>query len=275
MTPVERFHSRVEHPVDAVLDRDAALVGFDVDVARALGEGIEQQRVDQPHHRARHVAELLQRNGFLPALLGLLHHHEAEILGDALEHLRRSLGALERGLNGSGAREEQVHAQSGEVLEPVRQGEIVGIGDRHLDCGSVEAVGNRAERIGLGCRQAPEQLGRHAEIVQIHEGQSELSGERLGELLGGDRALAHQALAKLHLGFLGRNLPLVDKAPLEENLGQRARLERMLHLMMSAMWNTGRYMTMMMPPMRSPISSISSGSTSAMTRARRLSSTSS
>ena len=129
------------------------------------------------------------------------------------------MGALERGLNGSGAREEQVHAQSGEVLEPVRQGEIVGIGDRHLDCGSVEAVGNRAERIGLRCTQAPEQLGRHAEIVQIHVGQSELSGEGLGELLGGDHALAHQALAKLHFGFPGRNLRLVDKAPLEENLG--------------------------------------------------------
>jgi len=84
-----------------------------------------------------------------------------------------------------------------------------------------------------------------------------------------------QALAELRLGFPGRNLPLVDKATLEENLGQRARLERMPHLMMSAMWNTGRYMTMMMPPMRSPISSISSGSTSAMTRARRLSRTSS
>src|SRR6266581_2806092 len=227
MAPVERLHRRVEHAVDAVLDRDSALVGLDVDVARALGEGVQEQRVDQPHHRARHVAELLERNGLLPALLGLLHHHEAEILGDALEHFRRALGALERGLDGAGTRKEQLYAQSGEVLEPVRQGEVVGI------------------------------------------------GERLGELLAGDDALAQQTLAELRLGFLARDLHLADEASLKEDIGQPAGLERMPHLMMSAMWNTGRYMTMMMPPMRSPISSISSGSISAMTRARRPSSTSS
>src|SRR5262249_43391945 len=108
-------------------------------------------------------------------------------------------------------------------------------------------------------------------------GSRDRRGERVGELLGGEDAFAHEPLAERPVVLPRADLRRTQERFLPENVGEPALLEGMpdAHLTISATWNTGRYMTMMIPPISTPISSISNGSISAMTRARRLSSTSS
>src|SRR5262249_37502543 len=177
----------------------------------------------------------------------------------------------------AGAREVQVHPQPGHALQPLRNGEVVGIGDRDLDGGVAQAIGHGADEVGLRRGQALEQLRCRGEPAQIDVRQSELLGERLRQQLGAHAARAAEPLAELLVAFLRSDARGRGQALLPEDVGEPALLERMpvAHLMTSATWNTGRYMTMMMPPIRMPISSMRSGSISAIARASRVSSTSS
>src|SRR5580692_8777049 len=92
----DRLHGVLQYAVDAVLDGNFGVAGFDVDVTGAAFEGSEDDCFDQPNNRADGgVARQTVAGDGLFALFLLLGNLESEGLGRLLEDALGLLGALE------------------------------------------------------------------------------------------------------------------------------------------------------------------------------------
>ena len=115
----DRRHGVVQHAVDAVLDGDFLVARFDVDVARAPLERVEDGRVDQLDDR-RDVAvggrEAVDRQRLVLIVL-VADHVEREALGHLFEHALRLLGLLEQ----IGDLRERRHLDAQLLVEQQRQ----------------------------------------------------------------------------------------------------------------------------------------------------------
>src|SRR3989338_5519747 len=130
-----------------------------------------------------------------------------------------------------------------------------------------------AVKITVGCRNQPEKIGRYGISFERLIRKVEALCQCRSQLLGRHDAVPDQGFAKppfvrprsrlhlLHARVTTRN----------QNLVQMLTKERVRHRMTSARLKMGRYITIMMPPIMSPISSTSAGSTSVMIRASRFS----
>ena len=132
-------HGVVEHAVDAVLDGDFLVARFDVDIAGAAFEGVEDGGVDQLDDR-RDVAvaggELVDGEGFVGVLF-VADDVEREAFGDFFEDALGLFGLLEQvgDLGGGGDFDaELLVEQEAEFVDGV---EVAGVGEGDFE-GSVD-----------------------------------------------------------------------------------------------------------------------------------------
>ena len=93
----EGLHGVLQDAVNAVLDDDFGVAGFDVDVARAALEGRENYGVDQPDDGAHAgIARELVHGDVFVAVLIVADDLERETLGGLVENALGLLGALQQ-----------------------------------------------------------------------------------------------------------------------------------------------------------------------------------
>ena len=92
----QRRHGLLEHAIDAVLHHHRVVPALDVDIARAPLEPGEDERIDQPDHRAPGALlhEVLEGESGLVAFL-VPDHVQAEFFRGLFEHALRGLCLLE------------------------------------------------------------------------------------------------------------------------------------------------------------------------------------
>jgi len=160
-----RLQDVVQQAVDAEAHRHLALEGLDVDVRRAVLDGLEEQRVDQPDDRrlvvgVEQIVRLLElvRDRVELAGLDVAHHR----LGGAA---RAVVGEVDRLEDRRGGDHDRVHAASVERAQIIHHLRRARIGDRDAQGVAVLVERQAGEALGVLDRQARDQ--RRIDLAQI------------------------------------------------------------------------------------------------------------
>ena len=178
-------HGVVEHAVDAVLDDDFLIARFDVDVARAALEGVEDGGIDQLDDR-RDVAidgsEPVDGKRFFGVIL-VADDVERETFGDLFEDALRLFGLLEQigNLGGGGDLDAQfLVEQQAEFVDGV---EIAGIGEGDFERSVLRLEGHEIVTEHQVDGDGAEKVVVDGAVAQIDELAAIADGDSLG--LGG------------------------------------------------------------------------------------------
>ena len=189
-----RPHDLQQRAVDPVAHPDLVLERLDVDVAGAPLDRLDQQSVDQLHHRR--VLELRLGDGLffllfddLEVLAGRLH-----VLEEALELLLvvGLVVLLDQSAEGELTGDDRKEVEPGDELEVFEQAHVAGVGHGDRERAAL-ALEREHDALGghVGGHQL-EDLGVDVEARQVHRGHAVLSREDLGDLELGDEAQLDQ-----------------------------------------------------------------------------------
>ena len=203
---VERLHGVVEYPVNPVFHLHRSFRRLDVNVARSLLHGAQDNGVHQFDHRALVLRDLLDREHLIPALV-FPDEHRPEFLLDACQDLAVALGLLEQVQDrGAGS-----HHQA--QLAPQQQFKLV--------------EGPQVLGIGHGDAQHPFVLLQRQEHVPVHQFQRDRLEQLLVQPEFGQRVVPQAILLgqDFSQGVL-RDHPLLDQPGSQGAVGPLGLAER-------------------------------------------------
>ena len=163
-------HGVVQHAIDAVLDGHFLIARFNVNIARAPLQGIEDGGIHQLDHRSdvaigsRELVDGKRLVGI--AVFG--HHVERESLGDFLQHALRLFGLLQQlgNLREGGHLDEQLAVQQqGKLVDEVQ---VPRIGQRDLQRAVADLHGHEVVAEHQVHRDGAEQVVIDGRFPQIH-----------------------------------------------------------------------------------------------------------
>ena len=189
--PLRNALDLVEHAVDAHAHEQCVLLRLEVDVARAVGGGLHDDRVDEPDERCIGDAVV-----DLEVVLRLVDDIELVEGRLGLEHLRSPRDLADLGEDVVAARNadlDRVAAGEPELVDAV---DVARVGDRDPEPVALPRDGDRDDALE---RQQRDELGRvrrHPLLLEVDERQVVAPGERSRDALGLSVALVAQRLGE-------------------------------------------------------------------------------
>ena len=246
--------NRDEHPVDPVSDHQSGIGRFQVDVAGAGAQCIEDGRVHELDDRARIHVDRGERQilDFAVRAGTRLRGNHGRIDGAHPDFVPRQVAA------DVGARGDCPAERRGDPhFEPGAQVRIKGIRDDHQKTiGAVDQHAVATRRIGR--RQKVERGLKSGELGRAHVAVIEDAPERRGQF-----SRAQPALFFEHRQRRMSQPPRLVECRRQLHFCQIRDIglvERCIHLMLPASSKMGKYMSTTMAPMMSPMTVISTGS---------------
>ncbi len=203
-------HLLGEHAVDAVAHPELLLVRLDVDVARALLDGVEQHHVDQADDR-RVLAGLLELEevGRVVLVAGELDLGLVETGHDLVVRGPRVVVLLDRRVDRGLARDDRLDVVAGEKLQVVDRVEVRRVG--HRDDERVARSRDREHLVPLArlLGHELEHVGIDLVLFEVDGGDAVLLAEKAGDLVVADVPELRERVAEV----VARLLLLVLRVP--------------------------------------------------------------